>query len=92
MVKDIGHLCKYNRPKQSTPTLKKSILSSSAAYTVSASNLTGTSISSHLVNKDITKRKDELKTLMAKTYNSNNSTLLNIISFCSIYSLRWVTV
>ena len=71
MVKDIGHLCKYNRPKQSTPTLKKSILSSSAAYTVSASNLTGTSISSHLVNKDIT-----------KDQNRNNTSNTNNIHSC----------
>ena len=54
IVKDIGHLYKYNRLKQSTSTFKKYVLSSSAARALSASNLTQTSISSQLDNKDIT--------------------------------------
>ena len=54
MVKDIGRLYKYNQPKQSTPTLKKPVLSSSADHASSASNSTGTSILSQLDNKDIT--------------------------------------
>ena len=45
---------KYNRSKISTPTLKKPVLSSSAAHTLSAINLTLTFISSHLDNEDIT--------------------------------------
>ena len=55
MVKEIGRSFKYNQSKISTPTLKKPVLSSSAAHTLYASNLTGTSISSQLDNKDITK-------------------------------------
>ena len=54
VVKDIGHLYKYTRPKQSTPKFKKSILSYSAAHASSAINLTGTSISYQLDNKYIT--------------------------------------
>ena len=54
MVKDTGCVYKYKRPKQSTPTLKKPVLSYSAAHASSASNSTGTSILSQLDNKDIT--------------------------------------
>ena len=54
MVKDIGCLYKYNWPKKSTPTFKKPVLSYSAAHASSASNSTGTSISSQLDNKEIT--------------------------------------
>ena len=53
MGKEIGRFFKYNRLKPSTPTLKKPVLLSSAAHTSSASNSTGTSISSTLDNKDI---------------------------------------
>ena len=53
MGKEIGRSFKYNRSKISTPTLKKPVLSSSAAHTSSASNFTGTSISSQLDNKYI---------------------------------------
>ena len=52
MGKDIGHICKNNRSKISTPTLKKYGLSSSAAHTSYASNSTGTSISSQLDSKN----------------------------------------
>ena len=41
-------------PKQYNPTFKKPVLSSSAANYSSASNWTGTSISSQLDNKEIT--------------------------------------
>ena len=54
MGKEIGRSFKYNRSKISTPTLKKPVLSSSAAHTLSASNLTQTFISYHLDNKDST--------------------------------------
>ena len=57
MVKDIGHIYKYNWPKQFTPTFKKPVSSSSAAHASSASNSTGTSISSQLGNKDINTNK-----------------------------------
>ena len=33
MGKDIGRSFKYNRPKSSSPTLKKSVLSSTANHT-----------------------------------------------------------
>ena len=62
MVKDIGRLYKYNQPKQSTPTFKKPVLYSSASHASSASNLTGTSISSKLDNKDITTNQNKSNT------------------------------
>ena len=62
MVKEIGRLYKYNQLKQSTPTFKKPVLSSSAAHASSASNLTGTSISSQLDNKDITTNQNKNNT------------------------------
>ena len=62
VVKDIGCLYKYNRPKQSTPTFKKPVLSSSADHSSSASNSTGTSISSQLDNKDITTNQNKNNT------------------------------
>ena len=40
MGKEIGRSFKYNGSKISTPTLKKPVLSYSAAYTSSASNST----------------------------------------------------
>ena len=54
MGKEIGRLCKNNRSKISTPTLKIPVLSFSDAHASSASNLKATSISSQLDNKDIT--------------------------------------
>ena len=62
MVKEIDLYFKYNRSKISTTKLKKPILSSSAAHTSSASNLTQTSISSQLDNKDSTKNKNKNNT------------------------------
>ena len=53
MGKESGIHYKYNGSKLSTPTLKKPVLSSSATHTSSAINLTGTSISYQLDNKDI---------------------------------------
>ena len=54
MGKEISCFCKNNQLKLSTSTLKKPVVSSSAAYTSSASNSTRTSISSQLDNKDTT--------------------------------------
>ena len=62
MVKDIGRLYIYNRPKQYTPTFKKPVLSSSAAHASSENNLIGTSISSQLDHKDITKNQNKNNT------------------------------
>ena len=62
MVKDIGRFYKNNRPKQSTPTFKRPVLSSSAAHASYVSNSTGTSISSQLDNKDITKNQNRNNT------------------------------
>ena len=52
----------YNQSKLSTSTLKKPVLSSSAAHTSSAINLTRTSISSQLDNKDITTNQNKNNT------------------------------
>ena len=54
MDKEIGRLCKNNRSKSSTSTLKKPGLTSSACHTSSASNSTRTSILPRLDNKHIT--------------------------------------
>ena len=54
MGKEIGLYFKYNLSKISTQTVKKTILSSLAVHTSSASNLTRTFISSQLENKDST--------------------------------------
>ena len=54
MGKEIGRLYKNNQSKLSPSTLKKLVLSSSDAHASSASNLTGTSISSQIDNKYIT--------------------------------------
>ena len=51
MGKEIGSCFKYNQSKISTPTLKKPVLSFSAAHTSYVSNSTQTSISSQLDNK-----------------------------------------
>ena len=59
MVNDIARLYKYNQPEQSTPTFNKYVLSYSAAHASSASNSTGTSISSQLYIIDITTNKKE---------------------------------
>ena len=67
MGKKIGCSFKYNRLKLSTPTIKKPILSSSAAHTSSASNPKGTSISSQLHNKDITTKKKTPQSQMTST-------------------------
>ena len=54
MVTEIGRSYKYNPLKISNPTLKKTVLSSSADHTSSASNSIPTSISSQRDNKEIT--------------------------------------
>ena len=51
MGKEIGRSFKYNGWKISTPTLKKPVLSSSAAHRSYTSNFTQTFISSQLENK-----------------------------------------
>ena len=58
MGKEIGRSFKNNRSKILTSTLKKTVLLYSAAHKSSASNSTGTSISSQLDNKDITTNKN----------------------------------
>ena len=70
MVKDIGRLYKYNQPNQYTPTSKKPVLSSSDAHSSSASNLTGTFISSELNNKGSTTNKNKNNTSM--TYDTHS--------------------
>ena len=54
MGKKIGRSFKYNRSKISTPTLKKSLLSSSANHTSYTTNLTQKIISYQLENEDST--------------------------------------
>ena len=54
MGKEIGLDFKYNPSEISTPTLKKSVLLSSANNTSYAGNLTRTVISSQLENEDST--------------------------------------
>ena len=53
MGKDIYLLYKYNWPKQSIPTFKKSVLSSSAARAASTSNLTGTPSRLNLITRTL---------------------------------------
>ena len=71
MGKEIGRSFKYNRSKISTPTLKKPVLSSSASHKSSASNSTGTSISSQLDNKNST-----------TNHNKNNTSNIYYIHSC----------
>ena len=52
MGKEIGRSFKYNQSEISTPTLKTSVLYSSADHTSYTSNLKQTIISSQLDNKD----------------------------------------
>ena len=70
MGKEIGRSFKYNRSEISTPTLKKPVLSSSAAHTLYASNFTGTSISSQLDNKYIIADQTKNNTLNTDDINS----------------------
>ena len=79
MGKEIGRSYKYNRSKLSTPTLKKPVLSSSAAHTSSAINLTQTFISSQLDNKDITT--DQNKNNTSNTDKKHSFTRI-IILYC----------
>ena len=60
--KEIGCFFKYNQSKLSTPTLKKPVLSSSAAHASYASNLKRKSISTQLDNKDIFTNQNKNKT------------------------------
>ena len=62
MGEEIGRSFKYNQSKISIPTLKKPVLSSSAAHTSSVSNLTRTFISYHLDTKDSTAIKNKNNT------------------------------
>ena len=79
MGKEIGRSFKYNWSKISTPILKETLISSSAAHTSSASNLTWTYISSQLDYKHIT-------TDQSKNNISNIDDILpciqNIILYC----------
>ena len=54
MDKDIGRYYKYNRSKIPTPTLKKTVLSSSANHTSYTTSLSQTIVSYQLENKDST--------------------------------------
>ena len=71
MDKEISRSLKYNQSKIFNTTLKKPVLSSSAAHTSSASNLTGTSISSQLDNKE-----------MFNNQNKNNTSNTDDIHSC----------
>ena len=62
MGKEIGHSLKFIRSKISTPTLRKPVLSSSAAHTSYTSNLTRTFISSQLENEDSTEIQNKKET------------------------------
>ena len=62
MGKEIGRFSKIFYSKLSTSTLKKPVISYSAAHTSSASKLTGTFISSQLDNKDITTNQNKNNT------------------------------
>ena len=79
MGKEIGRSFKYNQSKISTPLLKKHVLSSSAAHTSYASNLTQTSISSQLDNKDIFTNQNKNNT---SNTDDNHSCIQNIILYC----------
>ena len=78
MGKEIGRYYKYNRLKISTPTLKKTVLSYSASHKSSASNLTQTSISSQLDNKESTTNKNNNNT---SNTDDIHSFIQNIISY-----------
>ena len=73
MGKEIGCFFKYNWSKLYTATLKKPVLSSSAAHTSSASNSAQTSISPQLDNKDIT-------TNQSKNNNSNTDDIHSCVT------------
>ena len=73
MGKEIGRSFKYNRSKISTPTLKKPVLSSSAAHTSYTSNLTRTIISSQLENEDS-------NTTQNTTYTSNTDDIHSCVT------------
>ena len=71
MGKEIGRFPKIIDSKISTSTLKKPVLSSSAAHTSSTINSTQTSISSQLDNKDLTTNQ-----------NKNNTSNIDDIRSC----------
>ena len=71
MDKEISRSLKYNKSKISTPTIKKPVISYSAAHTSSASNSIRTSISPQLDNKDST-----------TTQNKNNTSNTDDIHSC----------
>ena len=62
MGKDIGRSFKYNRPKSSSPTLKKPVLLSSANHTSYTTNLNPTIMSHQLQHKDSTSIQNTLNT------------------------------
>ena len=66
-ARKLAVLTKYDQSKIFTLTLKKPVLSTSSAHTSSSSNLTQTSISSQLDNKDSTTNQNKNNT--SNTYN-----------------------
>ena len=67
MGKDIGRFYKHNRPKSSSPTLKKPVLLSSANHTSYTTNSTPTIMSHQLQHKDITSIQDKVN--ISNTYD-----------------------
>ena len=65
MVKEIGRSYKYNQSKISSPTLKKTVLLSSANHTSYTTNLTPTVMSHQLQHKD--------STAIQNTVNTSNA-------------------
>ena len=70
MGKEIGRSLKYNQSKISTPTLKKPVLSSSAAHTSYTTNLTPTIMSHQLQHKDSTSIKNTVNISNADNIHS----------------------
>ena len=85
--KEICSYFKYNRLKLSTSTLKEPVVSSSAAHTSSASNLTRTSISSQLDNKDIIANQNKNN---ISNIDDIHSCIHNIILYCK-YVIKKIT-
>ena len=81
MGKEIGRSFKYNQSNISTPTLKKPVLSSSAAHTPYTSNLTWTIISSQLENEDS-------NTIQTTTETSNTDDIHSCVTQQQNYSVQ----
>ena len=78
-----------NRLKLSTPTLNKPVLSFSDYHTSSASNLTRTSISSILDNKDITTNKNKNNTSNTDEFHSCVTPQKNTVFRLHLQPLIW---